>query len=153
MPITSSKGGNLSFEIRGYNRVRNNLRATIAAHPKDTNEVMRRWAKDARMFLKRTAYAPKPAGSRYVRTGKLASSWRADQVKPGVWAITNNATGPKGHFYARYVVGKKEGPANQRQTKTHFNNKWWRADEVLEEVHIPELRLFLEEMYVRIWDE
>lgn len=152
MPVahTSPKGG-LSFEIRGYDRVRNNLRSVIAAHPKETDPVMKNWARDAAMFLKRTPYPAKPASSRYTRTGRLASSWRHDQVKPGVWAITNNAQGPQSQFYARYVVGPKDGPGNQRQA-AHMRH-WWRADEVLEEVHIPELRLFLEEKYIELWNE
>jgi hypothetical protein len=143
----------ISFEIRGYDRVKNSLRAAIAAHPKDVDEVMRQWAEDTRMFLKRTRYPAKPANSRYVRTGRLASSWKKDQVKPGVWAITNDVTGPKGQFYARYVVGEKDGPVNQRQTRVHLRNNWWRADEVVEQLHIPELRAYLEELYVNLWDE
>ena len=153
MPVNKATDTNIRFEIRGYDRVRNNLRAVIAAHPKDVNEVMRQWAEDTRMFLKRTRYPAKPANSRYVRTGKLASSWRKQQVKPGVWSFYNDATGPKsGKFYARYVVGKKDGPINQRQTRAHLRNNWWRADEVIEEIHIPELRLFLEELYVNLWE-
>lgn len=152
MPINQASGSNITFEIRGYDRVRNNLRSVIAAHPKETNDVMRKWAEDARMFLKRTPYPPVPANSRYKRTGRLASSWKKEQVKPGVWALTNNATGPKGQFYARYVVGEESGPKNKRQAWMH-KNRWWRADEVIEQTHIPELRLFLEEMYVNMWNE
>ena len=153
MARNTSGGSNITFEIRGYNRVRNNLRKVVAAHPKETDGVMRKWAADAAMFLKRTPYPSKPANSRYTRTGRLASSWRHDQVKPGVWAISNNAQGGgRGQFYARYVVGEKDGPKNQRQAWMH-SGRWWRADEVLEEVHIPELRLFLEEKYVSLWNE
>jgi len=151
MPKNISGGSNISFEIRGYNRVRNNLRATIAAHPKEVNEVMRRWAEDTRMFLKRTRYPSRP-NSQYRRTGRLASSWKKVQVKPGVWAITNDAKGPRSGFYARYVVGMKDGPGDQRQAKIH-RNIWWNADEVVEQVHVPELRLFLEELYVNLWNE
>ncbi|MGB2807373.1 MAG: hypothetical protein WBC22_06520, partial [Sedimentisphaerales bacterium] len=74
------------------------------------------------------------------------------QVKPGVWAITNDAKGPRSGFYARYVVGVKDGPGDQRQAKIH-RNIWWNADEVVEQVHVPELRLFLEELYVNLWNE
>ena len=123
MPVNKATGSSISYEIRGYDRVRNNLRGVIAAHPKDVNEVMRRWAEDTRMFLKRTAYPPKPANSRYTRTGRLASSWKKEQVKPAVWAITNNASGPKSGFYARYVVGERDGPKNQRQA-AHMSH-WW----------------------------
>jgi hypothetical protein len=146
MPVNKATGSSISYEIRGYDRVRNNLRGVIAAHPKEVNEVMRRWAEDTRMFLKRTAYPPKPANSRYTRTGRLASSWKKEQVKPAVWGITNNAKGVHGQFYARYVVG-------DWQTRGHKMNNWWRAAEVVEKVHVPELRLFLEEMYIKLWDK
>ena len=152
MPVSQTSGTNIKFEIRGYDRVRNNLRAVIAAHPQEVNEVMRQWAEDTRMFLKRTAYPAKPANSRYTRTGRLASSWKKTEVKPAVWAFTNDARGPRGRFYARYVVGEKSGPINQRQAWMHRDN-WWRADEVIEKVHVPELRLFLEELYVNLWDQ
>ena len=151
MPVSQTKQSRISFEIRGYDRVRNNLRAIMAAHPQDVDNVMMQWAEDTRMFLKRTRYPSKPANSRYTRTGRLASSWRKDRVKPGVWAITNDARGPRGQFYARYVVGEKNGPKNQRQAWMH-KGRWWNADEVMEQVHIPELRLFLEDMYVKMWE-
>jgi hypothetical protein len=129
------------------------MRALIASHPKDVNEVMRSWAEDTRVFLKRTPYPAKPANSRYTRTGRLASSWKKKEVKPAVWAITNDAKGPRSGFYSRYVVGQASGPANMRQTKFHKAHGWWRADEVIEKMHIPELRAFLENLYVDLWEE
>ena len=150
MAVVTSSGGNLSIEIKGYNRVRNNMRALIAAHPDDVNDVMRRWAEDTRMFLKRTRYPSRV--SSYRRTGRLASSWKKVQVKPAVWAITNDARGPKSGFYARYVVGLKDGPGDQRQAKIH-RDIWWNADVVIETRHIPELTAFLSERYVELWNE
>lgn len=152
MARTTSTDSNITIEIRGYNRVRNNLRSVIAAHPKETDEVMRVWAEDTRMLLKRTPYPAKPANSRYIRTGKLASSWRKDRIKPGVWIIANNARGPKGRFYARYVVGVKDGAGDQRQAWMH-RNRWWNADEVIEQQRIPELRNGLEERFIELWNE
>jgi len=128
------------------------MRAVIAAHPKDVNEVMRRWAENTRMFLKRTAYPAKPANSRYTRTGRLASSWKKQEVKPAVWAITNDAKGPRGGFYARYVVGEKDGPGDKRQAWMH-RNRWWNADEVIQSRHIPELTAFLGELYTDLWNK
>lgn len=146
MPTNNAQRSSISYEIRGYDRVRNNLRAVIAAHPQDTDVIMQRWAQDTRMFLKRTPYPAKPSNSRYVRTGRLASSWAAKRIKPGVWGITNNARSKYGVNYARYVVG-------DWQTAAHKANKWWRADKVIEQTHIPELRLYLEEMYTKMWNE
>ena len=155
MAVVKSSGGNLTIEIKGYNRVRNSMRKLIAAYPKDVNDVMRRWAEDTRMFLKRTPYASKPSDSRYVRTGRLASSWKKVEVKPAVWAITNDAVGPRGQFYARYVVGMrpdKDGPGDQRQTETHFKNKWWNADDEVEK-EMPVLTYFLSKRYVELWGD
>ena len=151
MPIkrTSAQGG-LSFEIRGYDRVRNNLRAAIAAHPKETDTVMHAWAKHAANALKRTPYPAKPANSRYRRTFNLKAGWNAQQLKPGRWAITNNAQGPKSQFYARYVVGPKAGPHGQAWM---HRGRWWHADEVIDEIYIPQLRDGLEEKYIELWNE
>jgi len=127
----------------------------MKAHPMRVNDVMRKWAEDTRMFLKRTPYPAKPANSRYRRTGRLASSWKKQEVKPAVWAFTNDAKGPRGQFYARYVVGEKNSPAGNRgqgQAWMH-RNRWWNADEVIENVHIQELRVFLDDMYTKLWNE
>lgn len=152
MARNTSGGSNITFEIRGYNRVRNNLRKVVAAHPKETDSVMRTWAKSAADSLKKTPYPSKPSNSRYTRTYELKAGWNAVQLKPGVWSIANNASGHKGGFYARYVVGEKDGPKNQRQAWMH-SGRWWRADEVLEEIYIPKLRTGLEEKYVSLWNE
>ena len=149
MAKVTSSGGNLAIEIKGYNRVRNTMRKMIAAHPDDVNDVMRRWAEDTRMFLKRRRY-PTRSGSKYRRTGRLASSWKKVQVKPAVWAITNDAKGPRSGFYARYVVGVEDGPGDQRQAWMH-RKIWWTADKEIENVHVPELTLFLSERYIEIW--
>ena len=146
MPVNKATGSSISYEIRGYDRVRNNLRGIIAKNMNNIDDEMRRWAQDTRATLKSKAYPPKPATSRYTRTGRLASSWKAERVKPGVWGITNNAKGVQGQFYARYVVG-------DWQTGFHKANHWWLASKVVEEVRVPILRLALEEMYIKLWDK
>jgi hypothetical protein len=123
----------------------------MKAHPQKVDDVMRQWAEDTRMFLKRTRYPSRPNSS-YRRTGRLASSWKKVKVKPAVWAITNDAKGPRSGFYARHVVGAKNGPGDQRQARIH-RNIWWNADEIVETRHIPELRAFLDDMYVKLWNE
>jgi hypothetical protein len=153
MPRNTATGdANIRFEIVGYTRVLFNLREVMKAHPQKVDDVMQRWAENTRMFLKRTRYPAKPANSRYTRTGRLASSWRKEKVKPAVWSFYNDAASPKnGRFYARYVVGRKTNERNQGQAWMH-RNRWWNADKVIEEVHIPELRIFLDEMYVNLWE-
>ena len=150
MAITRvSTDGGLSFEIRGYDRVRNNLRAVAVAHPKETDSVMRAWSKSAADSLSRTPYPAKPANSRYKRTFALKAGWNSQQVKPGAWAITNRASA-KGQFYARYVVGPKSGP--QGQAWMH-RGRWWTADEVLSKTYIPKLTVDLSDRYVDLWNE
>ncbi len=141
------------IEIRGYNRVKNALRAAIAAHPKDVDPLMYRWAQDTRARLKSKPYPPKPVNSRYRRTGRLASSWKAERSGNGKVAITNNAKSPTGNFYARYVVGKMGRDGGADQTKFHKRNGWWLAREVIQEEHIPELTALLSELYEKNWDK
>ncbi len=141
----------IRLEIRGYNRVRNALRATIAAHPKDVDDMMYKWAQETRAHLKSKPYPPVPANSRYKRTGRLASGWAASRVKPGQVAITNNAKSPKGRFYARYVVGKGLGDKGFDQTAVHKRNGWWLARDVVQKERIPILTKRLGEMYEDLW--
>ena len=151
MAVTKTSKGNLSIEIKGYNRVANNMRKMIAAHPTDVNEVMRGWAEDTRMFLKQRGYPTRPKPSSYRRTGRLASSWKKEEVKPAVWAISNNAASPQsGKFYARWVVGEEDGPADQRKAKIH-RKIWWIASKEIELERAPKLTALLGERYLELW--
>jgi hypothetical protein len=100
------------------------------------------------MGLKRTPYPSRP-GSSYRRTGRLASSWKKVQVKPGVWSITNDAKGPRSGFYARYVVGDEEGPGNARKAWMH-RKIWWEASKEIEKF-TPKLVESLSEKYIELW--
>lgn len=84
------------------------------------------WAKETARVLKSTPYPPKRPGQRYVRTGRMASSWgrkRTKRTQHNVeYAITNKATAPRGQTYPSYVVGDKQG----RQAWMH-RGRWWVA--------------------------
>jgi len=68
-------------------------------------------------------YAPQPAGSTYVRTGRLGSNWGL-QRGPGETAVTfYNMTS-----YAGYVVGDGEGQGQAR----HMGH-WWLGRKRIEE--------------------
>jgi hypothetical protein len=124
------------------------MRKTIAAHPKEVNAVMRVWSMDVETALKRKAYA-RPRGS-YKRTYELRKSWKAVQTKEARWTITNNAMGPTGKFYARYVVGEDDGAKNQRQAWMH-KDRWWQVDKVIQKEHIPRLTKDLGNLYESLW--
>ena len=120
----------LGFEIKGVNRVRNQLRFLAAMHPSKTDPIIRDHAKRQQRELRATPYPAKPADSTYIRKhffGGIAGSFSAQAVKPGVWRVSNSRS------YALYVIGQKGD-----QTKLHASNNWWRMKDVLEET-LPEL--------------
>lgn len=108
-----------SYEIRGTNRVRNQLRAAAAFHPDTTDPLIGRHAQNEAGRLARKPYPPAQPGQRYHRTYHLARSWRARRMTPGVHQIENMAA------YAVWVV--KKGMQNRQ---VHLN-RWWTADDEL----------------------
>ena len=121
----------LRFELTiiGQNAVTNRLRTAAAKAPGAVGDAAYRWAQDVRGKLKSTPYPPKRPGQRYVRTGRLANSWRAERVSQSRTVITNSAA------YSGYVVGNSRG---ERQAWFH-RGRWWRARDVIAESR-PELK-------------
>jgi hypothetical protein len=113
--------------VRGQTAVTNTLRTAAAKAPKETQEVTYRWAQNVRAKLKATPYPPKRAGQKYIRTGRLASSWRVDRRARSV-VIANSAT-QKGRTYPRFVVGDDKGSG---QAWFH-KGRWWKARQVIDE--------------------
>ena len=115
----------LRFELTiiGQNAVTNRLRTAAAKAPGAVGDATYRWAQDVRGKLKSTPYPPKRPGQRYVRTGRLANSWRAERVSQSRTVITNSAA------YSGYVVGNSRG---ERQAWFH-RGRWW-----LSLIHISE---------------
>ena len=116
----------LRFEltITGQNAVTNRLRTAAAKAPAAVGDATYRWAQDVRGKLKSTPYPPKRPGQRYVRTGRLANSWRAERRGKGRALIANSAG------YSGYVVGKKQAWMHR--------GRWWLGRTVLME-SAPEL--------------
>ena len=115
--------------IRGNDEIVAQLRAAASKSPRQMDDALYRWAQGVRGKLKSTPYPPKRANQRYVRTGRLASSWRAERQGQGKVLIANSAT------YSGYVVGG--GPRN-RQAWMHVG-RWWKGYDVIAE-NRPELR-------------
>ena len=121
----------LRFEltITGDQEVINRLRTAAAKGPSAFDEVSYRFAQNMRAKLKSTPYPAKRPGQRYVRTGRLANSWRAERLGNGRALLANSAG------YSGWVVGG--GPHN-RQARVHAG-RWWTARSVIEQ-SAPELR-------------
>ena len=119
----------MDYELRGVNRVRNQLRRLAARSPRIVDNELGKWARKVRAALKATPYPSRPAGSKYIRTGRLANSWFANREQMGVWSIQNSAS------YSGYVVGDAKG---NKQAYMH-KGRWWIGRNIIED-HVPELR-------------
>ena len=110
--------------ITGNDELLARLRSASAKAPGVMDEISYRWAQNVRAKLKSTPYPPKRPGQRYVRTGLLANSWRAERKGKGRAVIINSAS------YSGYVVGKKQAWMHR--------GRWWLGRNVLME-SAPEL--------------
>ena len=110
--------------ITGNDELLARLRSASAKAPGVMDEISYRWAQNVRAKLKSTPYPPKRPGQRYVRTGRLAKSWRAERRGKGRALIANSAG------YSGYVVGKKQAWMHR--------GRWWLGRTVLME-SAPEL--------------
>ena len=110
----------ISYEIRGTNRVRNQLRTIAAYHPNGTDPIIGKHARAEQKRLRNKPYPPKPATSTYVRKrffGGIAGSFSARRISTGVWNINNSRP------YASYVIGP-------RQAWMHVGRWWQMRDEM-----------------------
>ena len=73
--------------ITGNDELLARLRSASAKAPGVMDEISYRWAQNVRAKLKSTPYPPKRPGQRYVRTGRLANSWRAERKGKGLSLI------------------------------------------------------------------
>ena len=118
----------VGLEIRGYNRVRNNLRKLVRMMPDIVEPIGYKWAQRTRVKLQKQKYPPPPPDSKYKRTGLLANKWAVEHPKVGRWHIVNKAEN-KGRYYASYVVGDERGD-NQAWMHT---GRWWIASDIVNE--------------------
>jgi len=119
----------IKTQIKGVNRVRNSFRKFVSLNARQLDPTMKSWAQDVRAILKGTSYPPVPSGSKYVRTGRLANSWKVTKSKPGHYALENSAP------YSGYVVGD-DGEGGQ--TAVHKQNGWWQSTPIIQK-EIPKL--------------
>lgn len=112
----------LKFEFKGYNRVGNKLRKLASLNSQIVDPEMKAWAQDTRATLKGTKYPPKRPLQTYIRTGRLANSWKVTKTKPGVFNIENQASF-KGRAYAKYVVGDDQAWMHK--------GRWWKARDII----------------------
>lgn len=131
----------VSIEIRGYNRVSNNLRRLASDLEKELDPVGYKWAQETRATLKGTAYPPKPPRSKYVRTGRLGSSWGVQKQGYSKYAINNSAP------YSSFVVGDARG---EGQAYMHVG-RWWLARPVMNN-HTGELTKAMTKAINDIWE-
>ena len=131
----------ISYELKGWNRVRNGLRRLASDYREVTDDSIKDYAAGQRVKLKAAAYPPqsrkpqpfKTAKQRrwffaalkagiisvpYSRTGTLANSWRATKSGWSHWLVENSAA------YAELVIGD-----GGQQAKYH-QGTWWQAGDI-----------------------
>ncbi len=131
----------LDYELRGTNRVKNQLRFLAAAYPEKTNPVIKKHAKRTQKLLRNMPYPAPIPDSTYVRKGffgGIAGSFSARMQKIGVWIISNSRP------YAVWVIGQLGYPG---QAEIHQGRWWVMKDEMEKETPklVKDLTNFLEE--------
>jgi hypothetical protein len=117
------------INIRNWDRVQNNMRATVAFHKNGLDRVGYQWAQGTRQTLVAKpypAYAGKGSGK---RTYKMKRSFAVERVRPSHYKIVNRATN-KGFNYPVLVIGKRQRP---------YNKHWWKMADVVNQ-RLPILR-------------
>jgi len=116
----------IDVELRGTNRVKNQLRFLASAHPNDTNKVIKQHAKMVQKKMRSLPYPPYKPTFKHKRKGffgGIAGSYSAKQIKMGVWEIRNSRT------YAGWVISSKD----QRNQHPSFAPWYVMKEEVEEE--------------------
>lgn len=116
----------VNYEIRGTNRVKNQLRTLIAMYPSLVDPIIKRHAQSEKKELRNTEYPPQRPLQTYIRKkffGGIAGSFGVIQKKQGVYGVRNSRP------YAGFVIGKK-------QAWMHKGRWWIMQDEVQSRVHI-----------------
>lgn len=133
----------MSFEVRGTNRVRNQLRTAAATHTEISDPVIEVHCESERKRLKSKGYPPRNAAKQpfkserqrryffwalnsgrisvpYARSGLLANKFAKVRLAPGRWQIENKRPG------AAFVI--KRG----MQNKAVHAGRWWTMEDELE---------------------
>lgn len=112
----------IEFEIRGIAEVTGALAKIAEDFPDKIDYAISRATGNIRDALKREPYPEELPNQVYVRTGNLASSWRALRKGKMKYGIGNRM------HYAAQVVGNEYGKA---QMKIH-RGRWWKVIDVVE---------------------
>lgn len=110
----------ISIQANGATRVANQYRRAASKSPQTIDRIMSAHMQTWRRDLKAEPYPPKRTGQKYLRTGRLANSWRVQKRGLARYNIANTAK------YSIYVVDK------ENQAWMH-ENRWWTAQEILGE--------------------
>lgn len=122
----------VSVEFKGYNRVRNQLRAAAAYFPEVVDPIIEKHTKKQADMLRHKPYPARLPNQKYQRTYNLQRSFRAQRKGTAAWAVINRARDRRGRYYAVWVI--KKGMQNR---KYHLH-RWWTLDDTLAET-APEL--------------
>ena len=109
-------------ELRGYNRVNNQLRALASAHTDVTDPVIEKHTKALSAMFRGKPYPNKLPNQKYQRTYNLRRGFRAQNRGKGKWAVINRAK-RRGRYYALWVI--KKGFQNR---KYHLG-RWWTIED------------------------
>lgn len=132
----------IDVELRGTNRVRNQLRFLAAAHPEKTNTIIKKHAKRTQKIMRNKPYPPYLPHFKHTRKGffgGIAGSYSAKQKKQGVWEIKNS------RLYAGWVIGALH---ERNQHESFGKDRWYvMKDEVEKETPhlVKDLTVMLEQ--------
>lgn len=133
-----------TIEIRGSNRVRNQLRYLVKEYPDDVDDEIASFVRMAENQLYRKAYPPPPPmtdrqargeGKQYERTGRLREGWYSDRLGPSLYILGNVED------YSGWVIGTVQAKIHQ--------GRWWIAREEVQDMVESDLTPALTELLER----
>ena len=130
----------VSVEMKGYNRVQNDLRRTVVLLERELDPMVYKFSQEIRAELKSKPYPPKRPNQTYVRTGNLANRFGVSRQGDARYSINNSAP------YGSYVVGNSQG---RGQAWMHAG-RWWKMRDVVQE-NVPRLTAAIKREIERIW--
>lgn len=128
----------VSMDFNAFNRVENKLRKSASKGADWLDDEVGDFARKQRRRLKNARYPAKRPGQAYVRTGRLANSWRAEKRANAQWTILNTAK------YSGYVVGKSH------QAWMH-KGRWWIFEDEMKKA-TPMLTTALSKRIIDEWE-
>lgn len=112
-------GLGVEIELKGWDRVRNNLRRLASEYRDEMGDIIRDHAVGEAEHLTDKPYPPERPGQEYTRTYELAEAWVARRYSPSDWAVVNESD------HAYWTV-RPEKPWMHA-------GRWWTARDVIQE--------------------